>query len=427
MGTIALNEKQQRRSDVLTRVLAGSIGRAEGEYLLGVSSRQMRRLISRYEGEGVISLVHGNTGRAPANKLPESTVRKIEEMCGEEGKYHGFNTCHTRDLLEDVECVRVARSTLYGCLRNAGIVQPRKQTRQTRRKRRERCSAQGMMLQVDGSPHDWLEGRGPQMSMIGAVDDAEGILVYGQFRPTEDQAGYLMMLRSIALNYGLPEMVYHDRHTILRSPKKATIEDELAGKQPESQVQRVMRELGIQSIPAGSPEAKGRIERVWGTLQDRLVKEMRLANICTIDEANAFLERFIPSYNERFGRRAANPESAWVSLEPNTDIAYYFSTSETRTVKADNTIVWFGKHLQLILPATHRRLEGKKIDVHLTPEGDVYLYDGKTRLQYKPVSTRPQQQPQVKEAAATKAPDAHAAARKRGWLYGKQPSAGGML
>jgi len=262
---------------------------------------------------------------------------------------------------------------------------------------------------------------------MGAVDDATGKMVYGNFRPTEDQAGYLMMLRSIALNYGLPEIVYHDRHTILRSPKTATLDDELAGKLPESQVQRVMRELGIEAIPAHSPQAKGRVERVWGTLQDRLVREMRLAGVCNIDEANAFLEQYLPRYNTRFGREPANPESAWVSLEPDTDIAFYFSTSETRSVKADNTIAWFGKHLQLLLPATHRRLESKKIDVHVTPEGEIYLYDGRTRLQYKPAASRPHQQPQTTKAAPVKMPDAGAAARKRAWLYGKQPNAAAML
>jgi len=389
----------------------------------------MRRLVSRYGREGVCSVVHGNTGRAPSNKLPEVMVERVAQLCGEGGKYNGFNTSHARDMLEEQEGLIACRSTVYGWLRKAGIVQPGKQAKH-RRKRRERRSARGMMIQIDGSPHDWLEGRGPRMSLMGAVDDASGEMLYGTFRPTEDQAGSLMMLRSIAIEYGLPESVYHDRHTILRSPKEPTIEDELAGKLPESQVQRVMRELGTESIPAGSPQAKGRIERLWGTLQDRLTKEMRLAGVCTIDQANAFLEQFIPRYNQRFGRQPANPEDAWVQLEPDTDIPYYFSTAETRTVKADNTVSWKGATLQLHPTATHRRLEGKTIDVHTTPEGDIYLYDGKTRLNYKPIQQRsavPQPSIAKPTPPATKAKDTHAAARKRAWLYGKQPTTGAML
>jgi hypothetical protein len=339
-------------------------------------------------------------------------------------------------MLDENEGLRAGRSTVYTLLRNAGIVKLGKKGKQTRRKRRERCSAEGMMVQIDGSIHDWLEGRGPRMSLMGAVDDATGKLVYGVFRPTEDQAGYMMMLRSIATNWGLPEIVYHDRHTILRSPKEATVDDELAGKVPESQFQRVMRELGIESIAAGSPQAKGRVERVWGTLQDRLCKEMRLAGVCTIDQANAFLQEFIPRYNQRFGREPANPENAWVQLEPGMDIPYYFSTSETRTVKADNTISWQNKTLQILPSATHRCLEGKAINVHVTPESDTYLYDAKTRLKHKPIPLRQPlkrnvtlQEPRPDKAAIQPSPppDPAAAARKRAWLYGKQPNEVGVV
>lgn len=425
-----MSGKQQRRADILSRVNRGSVSRAEGARLLGMSDRQMRRLVSRYQEDGIRSVVHGNTGRTPANKLSFDTASAIADLCGQGGKYHGFNTSHARDMLDENEGLRAGRSTVYTLLRNAGIVKLGKQGKQTRRKRRERCSAEGMMVQIDGSIHDWLEGRGPRMSLMGAVDDARGELVYGIFRPTEDQAGYLMMLQSIAVNYGLPEIVYHDRHTILHSPKEATIEDELAGKLPESQLQRVMRELGIESIAAHSPQAKGRVERIWGTLQDRLVKEMRLANICSIDEANDFLKHFIPRYNKRFGREPANPENVWVQLEPGMDIPYYFSTSETRTVKADNTISWQNKTLQILPSATHRRLESKPIDVHVTAEGDIYLYDAKIRLKYKPIQQRqasPQPRPDSAFLKQSPPPDLAAAARKRAWLYGKQTNEPAVL
>ena len=423
MGTLQLNDKQQRRAGILSRVIGSSISRADGASLLNVSDRQMRRLVLRYDRDGLRSVIHGNTGRIPANKLNVDVVDTILELSMEGGKYHGFNVCHAHDLLAESECLSVGRSTVYTLLRQAGVVKPRRQAKQIRRKRRERCSAEGMMVQIDGSLHDWLEGRGPRMSLVGAVDDATGKLVYANFRPTEDQAGYLMLLRSIATTYGLPEIVYHDRHTILLSPKEATIEDELAGSVPESQLQRVMRKLGIRAIPAGSPQAKGRVERAWGTLQDRLTKEMRLAGVSCINEANVFLGSFIPHYNQRFGCEPVNPENAWVTLEADTDIPYYFSTSESRTVKADYTISWKSKILQILPRPTDRSLSGKTVDVHVTPEGDIYLYDGKVRLDHKLLDVRPKAVQRARQKPAShqeSPPDAAAAARKRAWLYGKQ-------
>jgi hypothetical protein len=333
-------------------------------------------------------------------------------------------------MLDENEGLRACRSTVYTLLRNAGIVKLGKQGKQIRRKRRERSSAEGMMVQIDGSMHDWLEGRGPRMSLMGAVDDATGKLLYGIFRPTEDQVGYMLLLRSIATRWGLPEIVYHDRHTILRSPKETTIDDELAGKVPESQIQRVMRQLGIESIAAGSPQAKGRVERVWGTLQDRMCKEMRLVGVCTIDQANAFLQEFIPRYNQRFGCEAADSENAWVQLEPDMDIPYYFSTSERRTVRADHTISWENKTLQILPSTPHRRLEGRTIDVHVTPEGDTYLYDARTQLKHKPIPQRQkslQPQPDKPPIKPSLPPDPAAAARKRAWLYGTKTNEAAVL
>ena len=160
------------------------------------------------------------------------------------------------------------------------------------------------------------------------------------FRPTEDQVGYLLLFEHIAFTYGLPVAFYHDRHTMLRSPKQASIDDELAGRKPQSELQRIMDELGVTSIAALTPEAKGRVERLWRTLQDRLVHELRLAGIETEEAANAFLPQFIPRFNARFAVAPADANPAWVPIAPSTDRAYYFSVRETRTVYNDHTISW---------------------------------------------------------------------------------------
>ena len=228
-----------------------------------------------------------------------------------------------------------------------------------------------------------------------------------------------MLLRGIATNHGIPESIYHDRHTILLSPKAATIDDELAGREPQSQFQRVVSELGIVSIPAGSPQAKGRIEHTWGTLQDRLVKEMRLARISTMEQANLFLADFVCSYNKRFGQEAADPQTAWVKMEPQTDIAYYFSAKESRVVRADHTIAWLGQTLQILPSAREKSLAGTSIDVHVTPEGELFLYDGKRRLEYHKITSPPKQTADRKPAARTSKPRPENLAKRRAWLFAK--------
>lgn len=412
-----MSKVQQRRAEALGRLAAGSISKSEAQVLLGVSRRQVDRILASYRAKGLESVVHGNTGKTPANKTEENVVDTLLALVSEDGKYHGFNVCHVCDLLAEDEQIIIGRSTLDRILRDKKIITAKKR-KQVRRKRRERASAEGMLLQIDGSPHDWLEGRGAKMSLMGAIDDARGKVVYAQFRPTEDLAGYLMMLRSITTNYGLPESIYHDRHTILRSPKPATIDDELAGEEPMSQFQRAMSELGITSIPAGSPQAKGRVERLWGTLQDRLVKEMRLKEISDIDGANAFLVGFIKRFNKRFAQEPANPEAAWVKPEGRLDLAYYFCTKESRKVKEDHTISYLGKTLQILPTSNGVSLAGEWVKVHVTPEEELYIYHGKNRLKYeqiqKPVKTKAVP---ARAQKPDKQPDPESLARRRAWLF----------
>jgi transposase len=308
MGTITLNEKQRRRCEIITRLIANKISSSEASELLGRSIRQVRRMRQRYEAQGLETLVHGNQGR-PSPRRPEpALIEQLRELAGPTGRYHDFNVSHLAELLARDEGIKIPRSTLSRLLITHHIRPSRRARMAVKRMQRERKSAEGMMLQTDASPHDWLEGRAPAMDLLGAIDDATGKVVYARFRPSEDQIGYLLMLRTVALTHGLPHILYHDRHTILRSPKQATIEDELAGRRPQSQIQRIIEQLGITSIPALSPQAKGRIERLWQTFQDRLCKEMRLAGIDSLEQANLFLETFIPAYNQRFAKPARDPE-----------------------------------------------------------------------------------------------------------------------
>lgn len=410
-----MSPKQQRRVDILTRLSADRITREQAAELLGVSYRHVGRLLADFESDGIASVLHGNAGRTPTNKTDAGVSESVLSMSREGGKYHGFNTCHLTDLLRDEESIVIGRSTLDRVLRENHLIRSGRR-RTEKRKRRERSSAEGSMLQIDGSPHDWLEGRAERMCLVGAVDDATGRIVYAQFRPTEDLIGYLLMLRTIVETHGLPVSLYHDKHTILRSPKEATIEDELAGREPQSQFQRVMDELGIESITAHSPQAKGRVERAWGVLQDRLVKEMRLSGIGSLDDANQFLPGFIARYNARFAVEPADKQSAWMQIGRGTDMAYYFCIREARTVRSDYTIAWMGSTLQILPSHRDRSLVGKRVNVHAVPEGDLYVYEGRRRLEYRMLKARPQKaaSPDPKPIAA---PSTERAARRRGWLH----------
>src|SRR6185503_17663157 len=293
MGTITLNEKQRRRGEIITRLIANKISSSEASELLAVTDRQVRRIRRRYEAQGLETLVHGNQGRPSPRRTKPALIEQLRELAGLTGRYHDFNVSHLAELLARDEGIKIPRSTLSRLLITHHIRPPRRSKLAVKRMQRERKSAEGMMLQTDASPHDWLEGRAPAMDLLGAIDDATGKVVYARFRPSEDQLGYLLMLRSVALTYGLPHILYHDRHTILRSPEEATIEDELAGRKPQSQIQRIIEQFGITSIPTLSPQPKGRIASL-ATFQDRLRKEMRLAGIALLAQAT-YSSKLYPS------------------------------------------------------------------------------------------------------------------------------------
>jgi transposase len=421
MRTITLNAKQQRRVEILTRLDVGALDVTTAAEMLGVGARQVRRLRARFRQQGMTAVIHGNSDCQPSNRSDPTVVERIVALAGPQGKYHDLNVCHMQEMLERDEHIRIGRSTLDRLLKQAGARKSAKPNHPVHRRRRLRRPAEGMLLQIDGSSFDWLEGRGPKAALIGAIDDATGKVLFLHFRPTEDQTGYLLLLRSIAQRFGLPMSIYHDRHTILRSPKQPTLEEQLAGQPPMSQIQRILAQLGIDSIPAYSPQAKGRVERLWGTLQDRLTKELRLAGISTLEQANAFLPRFMDRYNARFAAAPQDPQVAWVTLPADLDIPYYFSIQETRTVRADHCISFAGQFLQLLPTPGAPSLVGQKVSVHRIPEGAIYLYHGKQRIQHQPVVAPPVLPAQLAEEAPPPAKPVNpkGKARQRAWLFGQ--------
>src|SRR3972149_1212738 len=336
--TVTLNRKEQTRAKGLA-LLGGRRGTTrEGAELMGVSRRHLFRLKKAYWEEGPGGLAHGNRGRRPAHAIAGDVREQVIELV--ENGYFGYNHTHLHEELVAAHGITLSRRSLARILRTAGLRSPRRRRPRRHRSRRERMPQEGMLLQGDGSHHDWLEGRGPRLALVGAVDDATGDVPYALFREQEDAQGYLMLLRESVRKKGVPIAWYSDRHSIFRRNDKEpwTLAEELAGRREPTQVARALEELGINLILAHSPQAKGRVERCWGTLQDRLVKELRRANACTLQEANQVLAGYLPRFRERFARQPADRQPAYQPLPKEVDLSGVCSFHYVRTVSNDNTV-----------------------------------------------------------------------------------------
>jgi transposase len=350
---VTLSKKEQKRLMVLNQVEMGNIVGKEGAEVLGVSLRHVKRLLAAYRKEGAAALAHGNRGRKPPNTLGEGLRKQVLELL--RSTYAGCNTQHFTELLAEREGITLSRSTVRRILFEAGIRSPRKRRPPKHRSRRERYPEEGMLVQIDGSRHDWLEGRGPWMSLIGAIDDATGKVFHALFREQEDAQGYFLLLHQIVNDYGIPMALYHDRHGIFERSRSEpeSLEEQLEGRRRPTQFGRLMEELGITSIPSRSPQARGRIERLWGTFQDRLVSELRLGGVKTIEQANRVLYDFLPRYNQRFAVPATQSGTAFRPPGNGFILEEVFCFKYHRTVGTDN-VVRFGEHRLQILPTDGR-------------------------------------------------------------------------
>lgn len=228
------------------------------------------------------------------------------------------------------------------------------------------------MLQVDGSAHDWLQGRGPRLCLIGAIDDATGKVLGAFFAQAESSWGYLRLFCEIFKRHGLPQSIYSDRHSVFWTDREPTLDEQLINQRPVTEVGRALEELGVTLILAGSPQAKGRIERLWGTFQDRLVSELRLAKAKTSEQAQALLERYLPEHNRKFSK-PAQAQPVWKKATPQ-QIEQALCFKDQRTVANDNTVTFDGVIFQIPKKSPYRSYAHKKIEVHVLLEGSVEFF-----------------------------------------------------
>ena len=297
--------------------------------------------------------------------------------------YLDVNDCHATEKLREVEGLRVSRASVRRIRRALDLPAKHRRCPRQHRARRTPEARMGALVQLDGSPHAWLEGRGPVMTLHGAIDDATGTVLALHFRPTEDLHGYATVLQQVGMAYGLPLTFYGDRFgALVRNDAHWTLEEELQGHQHPTHFGQILRDLAIGFSAAGSPQAKGRIERLWRTLQDRLVVELRLRGIATRAAANAFLPEFLADYNHRFAHSPTDAHAAW-RLRPR-DFADLLSCRYTRVVAPDNT-VRLGTRWAQIPPGPYGRSSaGRRVDLRECVDGRLLVGHAGQRLVSQP-------------------------------------------
>lgn len=378
MKGLTLTTKEQNRLSIMNAVLERRLAVTEAAQLIGVSERHTWRLLAAYRKEGASALAHGNRGRSPANTT--SPVVQAQVVALAEERYQGVNHTHLTELLEEREGIMLSRSTVRRLMALRGLSSPWRRRRPRHRYRRQRMPQEGMLMQIDGSHHRWLEERGPWFTLLLSVDDATGKVPYAFFQEKENTEGYFRLLLGIVQQYGIPLALYSDRHLVFRRARApyGSVDGFLVDSGKPTQFGRAIRELGITQIFARSPEAKGRVERAAGTFQDRLVAELRLAGASTIKEANAVLEAFLPRFNERFGVPATRPESAYRPVDQGLDISGVLCFKEWRRVAKDNTVQYYGRTLQLFPDADRPSYARARVEVQERLDGQlVVCYRGK--------------------------------------------------
>jgi transposase len=375
---LCMSRKERERLKVVHDLKQGRVKQLQAAKVLGLSPRQVRRLVRRYEQEGDAGLVHRLRGRPSQRKIGLAVCTKAVELMRE--RYGDFGPTLAAEYLAEKHGVAVSRETLRQWLMAAGLWRARP-ARVRHRQWRERKACWGELVQMDTSIHDWFEGRGETAVLITMIDDATS-RTRMQFFPTEGTRSNMALLRAYVKKHGRPVALYVDKASHFKTTRQAHREEALAGREAETQIERALRELGIRSISAHSPQAKGRVERSFGTAQDRLVKGLRVAGVRTIAEANRYLERtFLPLWNRRFTVRPASTANAHRPLD-GYDANAILSVQERRTVANDYTVRHHGQRYQIERKEIRAGLRGASVVMEERLDGRLRIRWRKGYLTY---------------------------------------------
>lgn len=407
---IVISKQDEKRFRLLTLVLEGTVTLRAAAQAMGVSYRHAKRL-KKSAQDGISSLVHGNRGREPANRLSAELRARVVELSEE--RYSGLNDRHFSEMLAEREGISVGRETIRLLRRSAGVKPKRRRRPRKHHSRRPRKAAEGMMMLWDGSPHRWFGKQRPPCCVMAAIDDATGKVLGIRFVDAESSWAYLSLLDVVVRKHGVPGSVYQDRHSVhKRTDGYWSIEEELAGRQDPTQVGSVLEALGIEPIFALTPQAKGRVEKLMQTLQDRLVAMLDLDGISDMESANRYVdEYFIDYYNNHFAVQPEETASAWRKPERRLDLERVISLRYESTVSKDNAI----------------RLHGMIIDIPPGPGGRSYadlrvearqMLDGSWRVYYQDKQIASVPATQIGEPIRTKQRRKHLkAGHESNWVY----------
>jgi len=377
---ITMSRKEASRLHIIHQALDERITQAEAASLMGLSDRQIRRMIKRIRTTGDEGICHQSRGKPSNHRIPKKIKEKTIRLFRDD--YKDFNITHATEQLLETHGITINRETLRLWLTAADIPFKKRRARKHRRWRARRAHF-GELVQIDGSHHDWFEGRGPVCVYMGYIDDATSA-VHGLFYAYEGTIPAMDSMKRYIKRFGIPKSVYLDKHSTYKAQSEPTIEEQLAGQQPMSQFERSMAQLEIEVIHANSPQAKGRVERLFRTLQDRLVKEMRLAGIKSIDEANQFLKIFLPKFNRRFKKPAASKADLHRPAPHCRELDKVLCIKDERTVRNDFTVIHNSTLYQI-----EKATRAKKVMIEERLDGTLHITYNGHDLEYQEITTVP--------------------------------------
>jgi hypothetical protein len=383
---VTMSQDELKRLSIIHKAIDGRLTQVEAGEILDITDRQIRRIISRIEEAGDKGVIHRSRGQLSHNVIDARIKQRALKLC--KTIYEGFGPTLASEKLFERDKIEISRETLRLWLKHEKLPYKDRKKRPHRhwRERKHHC---GQMIQMDGSHHDWFEGRGPWCVLMGYIDDATGI-PFAKFCPYEGSLTAMDSFKGYIKKHGIPLSVYLDKHSTYKSQKKLTIEDELNNIDPLSNFGRALSELGVELIYANSPQAKGRIERLFETFQDRVVKEMRLRNICSIDAANKFLEYYLTVFARRFAVPPSKEGDLHRPIPKGIDLDRILCVKTERALNNDFTIA-HDKKLYQILDNT----PAKKVMVEERIDGSMIMRCKDTDLRFKEITTKPSKKPYV--------------------------------
>ena len=380
---IAMTQEELKRLHVIRKALDKDITQLEAAEIIGIGLRQAQRIVKAVRTEGDEGVIHKSRGQPSNRALPDKIKDRSLKLY--KAKYHDFGPTLGSEKLFEIDKIRINDETLRLWLLEAGIPYKKRKGR-PHRQWRQRKACFGEMIQMDGSHHDWFEGRGPECVLMGYIDDATGT-PFARFYPYEGTLPAMDSFKRYIAKFGLPVSIYLDKHPTYKSTRKQTVEDELNNTEPLSQFSRAVKELGVDVIYADSPQAKGRVERLFNTFQNRLIKEMRLKGIKSTEEGNRFLKHYLPIYAKRFSVVPVHDTDLHRPIPQGADLNASFCVKTIRVLRNDFTVAHNGKLYQV-----KDNVNAEKVTVEERANGSVHISYSGTDLKFREITTRPKKQ-----------------------------------